>query len=139
MNGIYDTARYALSTAGIDWRAAELMLTAWAGEPTFAPEDRIVGDLIVRVGVDNKLGDSLPIVDSTVTPDGYNQTSSVVIQDVPLGREVTFFTMSLRQAVPEQSELFLFIDTAVGMPFISNNLDIVVIPDWAQARGWFRA
>ena len=138
-NGVYDYARYLLSTAGLDWRAADLMLTAWSGAPDFVPSDRIVGDIVVRVGAEDKLGDSLPIVDNFVTQDGYNQTSAVIIQGVPVSREVTFFTMSLRHPVPEQADLILFTDTVLGMPFIANGLDIIVLPDWAQARGWFRA
>jgi len=138
-NQIYDFARYLLSTGNLDWRAADMVLTAWSGVPTFSPVHRVVGDLVIAVGAANKLGDSLPIVDSTVDPEGYNQTSAVVIPDVAVSKQVTYFTMSLRHAVPEQSELLLFVDTASGLPFVSNNLDIVVIPDWAEARGWFRA
>jgi hypothetical protein len=138
-NGIYNFARYMLSTGNLDWRAADMVLTAWSGVPTFNPVHRIVGDLSVAVGAANKLGDSLPIVDSTVDSEGYNQTSAVVIQGVAASKQVTYFTMSLRNAVPDQSELLLFVDTADGLPFVSNNLEIVVIPDWAEARGWFRA
>jgi hypothetical protein len=138
-NGIYNYARYMLSTANLDWRAADMVLTAWSGTPTFNPQHRVVADLVAVVGAANKLGDSLPIVDSTVDPEGYNQTSAVVIQGVAVSKQVNYFTMSLRAGVPEQSELLLFVDTASGLPFVSNNLEIVVIPDWAENRGWFRA
>jgi hypothetical protein len=138
-NGIYDFARYLLSTGNLDWRAADMVLTAWSGVPTFNPKHRIVGEIAAVVGAANKLGDSLPIVDSTVDAEGYNQTSNVVIQGVAVNKQVNFFTMSLRHPVPNEAELLLFVDTADGLPFVSNNLDIVVIPDWAEARGWFRA
>lgn len=138
-NNIYDFGRYLLSTAGLDWRTADMVLTAWSGTPTFNPTHRVVGDLSLAVGAANKLGNSLPIVDSTVSVEGYNQTSAVIIQGVAVSKQVNYFTMSLRSGVPDQSELLLFVDTADGLPFVSNNLDIVVIPDWAAARGWFRA
>ena len=46
--------------------------------------------------------------------------------------------MSVRKPTHNQSELVLFIDEAVELPFAPNGLDMVVTPDWSKNRGWWR-
>jgi hypothetical protein len=132
VNAPYDTARYKFVTAGLNWLTTQLRLTAWGGVPQFVATDTMVSDLTTR-GVP-LLGTSQPITVTTVTPDGTAQTNKVVIPNVPVGPDVTHFTMG-----DTSGRLILFIDQALGLPFVTNGLDIVVQPDFLQQRGWFKA
>ena len=137
VNTIYDAARYKLMNALFDWTKTNLVLTCWSGTPTFVPTDATIDDLVLHGVVDR--GASLPITSKTVSPDGTAQTNQVVIQAVPIGAPLTFFTMSERKPTYGLSELILFIDEALDLPFDPNGLDIVVQPDWLQRRGWWKA
>jgi len=135
MNNIYDDARYKLLTAGLDWTAIPLRLAAWGGTPTFVPTDKILDHITFR---NTLLGYSQPITYQTVTPDGTAQTNPVLIPDVPIGPDVTWFTMVKHVGAQSSAELLLYIDNAEELPFVPNGLDLVVQPDWLQSRGWFR-
>jgi hypothetical protein len=131
MNNAYDVARYGLMTGAFDWRAANLVLTAWSGTPVFSATDEIIADVAAHGPVAR--GSSLPITSKTVVPDGTAQTNQVVIPAVAIGDPITFFTMSNATA------LVLYIDDAIELPFIPNGLDMVIQPDWLEQRGWWRA
>jgi hypothetical protein len=135
MNQPYDQARFWWATAGIDWRATDLVLVAWSGTPNFVKTDTKVADIVSR-GVTALTGYSQTITQKSVATDGAMQTNNVVIPAVPIGPPVTHFTMCRRGAPPNQSELLLFVDDAEGLPFTPNGLDMVVTPDWTLNRGW---
>jgi hypothetical protein len=137
MNKPYDLARYKMLTAAFDWTAMELRLAAWGGTPDFVPADQQISDINARPA-NAMLGYSQEITEHTVSPDGTAQTNQVIIPDVPVGQAVTWFTLVRFAAVPADSELILFIDDAIELPFDPNGLDIVVNPDWLSQRGWFR-
>jgi hypothetical protein len=131
MNNVYDVARYRLMTSAFDWRAANLVLTAWSGTPVFSATDETIADVATHGPVER--GSSLPITSKTVASNGTAQTNQVVIPDVLIGDPVTFFTMS------DGDELVLFIDEATELPFVPNGLDMLVQSDWLEQRGWWRA
>lgn len=135
MNKIYDQGRYLLATAGLDWRATDLVLVAWSGTPVFTKTDRTVADIVTR-GVTALLGYSQTITAKTVAGDGALQTNHVVIPGVSVGPMVSHLTMCRRNATPNLSELLLYVDDAEGLPFTPNGLDMVLTPDWLQNRGW---
>jgi hypothetical protein len=135
VNVAYDKARFLWATAGIDWRAASLVLVAWTGTPNFVKTDVTVADIVAR-GVTALAGFSQDITVRTVATDGAMQTNNVVIPGVPIGPPVTHFTMCRKNATPNLSELLLYIDEAEGLPFEPNALPMVVTPDWLQNRGW---
>jgi hypothetical protein len=137
LNSIYDPARYRLPLSLLNWTTMDLMLTAWAGLPTFVPTNNYISDIVANGNVER--GSSLTITPKTVTPDGTTQTGPVIIPAVPIGTPITFFTMSERKGTHELSELILFIDEADFLPFDPNGLDIIVQPDWMLNRGWWRA
>jgi hypothetical protein len=132
MNQPYDVARRRFVTAALNWTALDLRLTAWGGVPQFVATDTTLANITGR-GTP-LLGTSLPVLVKTVTSDGTVQTDAVVIPDVPVGPDVTHFTLGEVSAA-----LILFIDQALDLPFTPNGLDIVVQPDWLEQRGWFRA
>jgi hypothetical protein len=138
-NSIYDIARYMLTTVPVDWRISNLTLTAWAGTPSFVPNELTVADIQARVGVPNNLGSSTAVTGMAVTTDGYNQTDPVIIRNIQAGKIITWFTMSQYHAAVNKSELYLFLDEVEGLPWTANGLDLVVQPDWLLKRGWFRA
>jgi hypothetical protein len=133
MNQPYDAARYRFVTAGLNWLNLDLRLTAWGGQPFFNPADKVLSDIIVR-GTTSLLGTSQPITVKTVTADGTAQTNKVLVPNVPVGPDVTHFTMG-----EANGALILYIDQALDIPFTPNGLDIVIQPDWLEQRGWFRA
>ena len=136
-NSVYDATRYKLMTAGFSWMATQLMLVAWSGPAGFYPEDETIDDLVAHGSV--KRGQSLPITTQSVSPDGTAQTGQVVIPALAIGTPITFFTMVDKKPNVGMSELILFIDDAIELPFIPNGLDMVVQPDWLSKRGWWRA
>jgi hypothetical protein len=137
-NTIYDAARYKLMNGLFNWPLTNLVLTCWSGTPTFVPGDTTIQD-ILNHGLTDR-GSSLPITSKTVAPDGTAQTNQVVIPAVPIGAPLTFFTMSERNVANYLfSDLILFIDEALDLPFDPNGLDIIVQPDWLQRRGWWKA
>ncbi len=135
-NQLYDDARFKLSTGSFDWRAIDLVLTAWAGTPDYAQTDRTLSDIVGRGGV--ALGHSMPVTSKTVSSDGTVQTNQVIIPAVPIGQNVTWFTFAKRTATVNLSELIEFIDDVDGLPFVPNGLDMVINPDWVQDQGWWR-
>lgn len=134
VNQVYDNARFKLATAGLDWRSAVYLLTAWKGAPDFIASDANIGQITAR-GNATLLATSLTITGRAVSLDGTTQTDPVLIPAVPAGEIVSFFVMHLVAG----SEPLLFIDEADGLPFTGNGLDLMVQPDWALERGWFRA
>ena len=137
MNTVYNYARYKLMTGSFDWTATDLMLTAWSGTPTFVAVDKTIANVVAH-GLTER-GSSLPITAKSVLADGTAQTNQVVIPAVTIGAPITFFTMSERKPTHAQSELILYIDEAIELPFIPNGLDMVVQPDWLSKRGWWKA
>ena len=137
MNSIYDNARFKLNTAGLDWRVADLRLVAWGGPPTFTPNLLTVNDKMVE-GLTTLLKISDPVVGTAVTATGLAQTDPIIIRTVPIGMPVTHFTMVQYVTSDAMSELLLYIDDAVNLPFTPDGLDLVVQPDWLEGRGWFR-
>lgn len=133
MNQPYNIARRRFVTAGFDWLNMDLRLTVWGGAPYFVPTDELVAAVVARGGT-SLLGTSQPITVKTVTSDGTAQTNGVVVPNVPIGPNVTHFTLN-----ESNGNLILFIDEAIELPFTPNGLDMVVQPDWLEQRGWFRA
>lgn len=99
----------------------------------FVPTDTSIYDITAR-GDTVLVKTSLPITVKTVSADGTAQTNGVVVPEVPIGPNITHFT--LHEAF---GNLILFIDEALNLPFTPNGLDLVVQPDWLEQRGWFRA
>lgn len=137
MNQLYNKARYQMVTGVFNWPALDLVLTAWGGTPNYVQTDAMLTDIIGR-GLGVVLGHSLPVTTKSVAPDGTVQTNQVVIPTVPIGQNVTWFTFSKRAGVLTASEPLYYIDDADELPFVPNGLDLVINPDWVQARGWFR-
>lgn len=135
-NQIYDSARYKLMVATFNWTALDLVLTAWSGTPTFYKTDSLISNVAAHGATDR--GSSLPVTQKVVTSEGVGQTNQVVIPAVAVGPDVTFLTLSNKKANYLQSELILFLDDVLGLPFVANGLDMLVQPDWLQARGWFK-
>jgi hypothetical protein len=133
LNQPYDVARYRFLTAGLNWPALNLRLSAWGKAPHFVATDEVLSDITTR-NVTTLLGTSLPITVKAVAPDGTAMTNGVVIPTVPVGPDVTHFTMS-----EANGALLLYIDDALDLPFTPNGMDIVIQPDWLSKRGWFRA
>jgi len=131
VSGIYDNARLKFATAALDWRSANYLLTAWKGTKDFVPADANIS-MITSRGQAQQVGTSMPIVGKAVDTKGVMKTNAVVIQGIPAGNTVTFFVMALG------TEPMLFVDDVLGLPYLSNGLDIVVQPDWALAQGWCR-
>lgn len=134
-NSIYDDARYKLLTAGLNWTTIPLRLAAWGGTPNFVAADKTLANISARTPL---RGYSQPITSQTVDPGGTAQTNQVVIPKVPVGTDVTWFTMVRDVGLQTAAQLILYIDDAVELPFTPNGLDIVVQPDWLKQRGWFR-
>jgi len=135
LNAPYNIARYRALTSGINWINADLVLAAWSGTPAFVESDDSPADIMSRGFA--PLGESLPITSKTVSADGTAHANQVIIPDVPVGPPITWFTLSKGTPL-SSSELILFIDEAIELPFVPNGLDIVVQPDWLSNRGWFR-
>jgi hypothetical protein len=133
MNAPYDVARYRFVTAGLDWPTLDLRLTAWGGSPNFVATDTTISDITTR-NVTTLLGTSQPITVTAVTADGTAQTNGVVIPNVPVGPDVTHFTMG-----EASGALILYVDDALNLPFSPNGLDMVIQPDFLAQRGWFKA
>jgi hypothetical protein len=137
MSGIYDWARAQLLTANLDWLAVELVVSIWSGTKTFVPTDRTIADVKARGAVER--GYSLPITDTSVSVDGTARTDPVLIPAVPVGAPLLWITMSEVATPHDNSKLLLFIDQVLpALPYTANGLDIVLTPDWAAGRGWWR-
>jgi hypothetical protein len=136
VNDIYDDARVKLLTAALNWTTTDLVLSAWPGTPSFVPGEKTLSQIIAR-GYAVR-GHSQVITSKTVSTDGTAQTNQVVIPSVPVGANVTWFTMSKRNATITLSEMILYIDEAIELPFVPNGLDMIVNPDWLSNRGWWR-
>ena len=136
VSDIYNIARYRLLNGLFNWTTANLVVTAWSGALEFHPEDERIEDLIARGPVPR--GSSMSILSQTVTLDGTAQTSGVIIPAVPVGASISFLTVGEQNTPIETSELILFIDDAVYLPFVPNGLDMVIQPDWLSQRGWWR-
>lgn len=137
MNKPYDAARVRMVTAALDWPATNIVLSLWSGTPTFDPKHTTV-DSILSLGF-KELGYSQVNANTTVAGDGTTQSDAMVIQNVPIGPDVTWMTMSESWSTHNSSKLLLYIDEAMFLPFVTNGLDIIVTPDWLQQKGWFRA
>lgn len=135
-NQLYDNARYRMVTGHFDWPAIDLVLTVWSGTPDYVQDDEFISEIVAR-GLATPQAHSQPVTFKSVAPDGTVQTNQVVVQAVPVST-ITWFTLSMRAATVLQSELLYYVDVAEVLPFASNGLDMVVNPDWVQARGWFR-
>jgi hypothetical protein len=139
VNTVYDQIRYQMLTSAFDWIAADLQLIAWTGSPTFVATEQTVAQFKTHGGGVSEIGRSLPITSKTVSPNGTAQTNQVVIPDVPVGPYVTHFTVTKKHpTTPDMSELILFVDEAFELPFVPNGLDLIVMPDWLENRGWWR-
>jgi hypothetical protein len=136
VNNIYDDARVKLLTAAFNWPVTDLVLTAWPGTPNFVATDKTLSQITAR-GFTAR-GHSQAVTSKTVSADGTAQTNQVLIPTVPVGASVTWFTMSKRMATIALSELILYIDEAVELPFVPNGLDLIVNPDWLSNRGWWK-
>jgi hypothetical protein len=136
-NALYNTAANKLMTGVFDWRDVDLMLVAWGGVPDYLPSELTIGNLKARTGL-VEIGVSMPVTEQSVAADGTGQTNTVVIPEVPVGPDVTWFTLCERKTPQDSSALILFVDTAEGLPYEPNGLDLVVHPDWMSQRGWFR-
>ena len=136
MNALYDKPARDMMNNQFIWDK-DMVLAAWTGEPMYVPTHVTLAHLRSATGA-IEVGVSLPITERTVAPDGTGQTNSVVIPGIPIGPDVTWFTLIATKTTPELGELILFIDEAVGLPFEPNGLDLIVQPDWITKRGWFR-
>ena len=136
VNAPYNIARYIFVTGAFNWLTMNLTLVAWSGTPVFVATDQDVVDITGR-GTTTARGVSLPITQKMVAADGTVQTNQVVIPAVPIGPDITHFTLVDDQGAADT--LLSYLDEATELPFVANGLDLIVQPDWLQARGWFRA
>lgn len=136
MNGIYDIARHSFAIANVDWRAIEAFLIAWGSVPDFNPADDTVADIKARGNTE--LARSLAITSKSVAATGAMQTNNVVIPGVAPGPTIRWFTMCYAGATDALTMPLLFIDDAEDLPFECNGLDVIVQPNWAEARSWGR-
>lgn len=136
-SGLYNIAAYKLMTAASNWVTTDMVLVAWGGAPLFDPAHNNVGDVEAAVS-SSPLGVSLDVLGKAVTADGTGKSDTVVVPGVGVGETVTWFTLCRKDAVLVNMEMILFIDDALGLPFIGNGNDLVVQPDWTLAQGWFR-
>jgi hypothetical protein len=136
MNQPYDNARYRMLSAALNWTTEPMVLSAWSGTPDFVKTDKTISQIKARGNTE--LAKSLPITSQTVAADGTAQTNDVLIPGIAVGMTVTWFTMSDQFPLHDASELILFIDTAVELPFVGNALDMLIRPDWLENRGWFK-
>lgn len=136
MNSIYNLARRSMLTNQFDWATLNLVLYVFAGEPVFEPADASMADVVLHTP--GAIDTSLPVLGQAVTIEGVAQTGPIVVPDVPIGPDITFMVLAISTGVFGTSKPILFIDDAMGLPFVPNGLDMVVQPDWALGRGWFR-
>lgn len=136
MNQIYDISRYSMLTNQFDWLTFNLLLYLFSGSPVFDPTDITMAD--VTAANPGLVGTSQPVLGNAVTADGTAQTGPVLVPLVPIGPNVTFMVMAIATGVFATGKPVLLVDDAEGLPFTPNGLDMVIQPDWAQARGWYR-
>lgn len=136
MNILYNVARNQFATGSIDWRVFNPVFIAWGGTPDFNPLDTIVSHIKARGNVE--LSRSLPITSKTVTPAGNLQTNNVVLPSVPAGSTVTWFTFCRAGVTADGATPLLFVDDAENLPYDTDGLDVIITPDWVEARGWGR-
>ena len=144
MNQLYDTAARALALGQLIWPDTELVLVVWGGTPVFDATHTSVAAIRAAAGV-TELGASLPILERTVAADGTCQTSQVVVENIPIGSPVTWFTLckaaagvGLYSGAIDTAVPILFVDEASYLPFHPEGVDMIIQPDWAFNRGWFR-
>lgn len=136
MNQIYNNARFRMLTSSLNWTTEPMILSAWAGTPDFVATDKAIGNVKTRGNVE--IAWSIPITAQSVANDGTAQTNDVLIPGIAVGQTVTWLTMSDQFGSHDLSELILFIDDAIELPFIGNGLDMLIRPDWLDNRGWFK-
>jgi hypothetical protein len=136
-NDIYDVARLRLLNAQLDWPTLDLVLSAWSGTPDFVVTDLTLADIKARGHTE--IAVSATIGGVATSFNGTAQTDDVLLPLVPIGPNVTWFTMAERAVAHDSSELILFIvETLPPLPFVPNGLDLLLSPDWSLNRGWFR-
>lgn len=136
MNQVYNNARYRMLTSALNWITEPMILSAWAGTPDFVATDKAIGNVKARGNVE--IAWSIPITSQSVASDGTAQTNDVLIPGIAVGQTVTWMTMSDQFGSHDLSELILFIDDAIELPFVGNGLDMLIRPDWLDNRGWFK-
>ena len=139
MNKPYDQLRYRMLTAGLDWPLINVTLSAWGGTPYYDPLQKTVNDIKLAPGDHFEIASSAPNLHSSVLLNGTAVTDHMLFTNVPIGSQITWFTLSeVFGATNDSAKLLCFIDEGEFLPFLTNSLDIVVSPDWFFGRGWFR-
>jgi hypothetical protein len=125
------------ASAQLNWATEKLVLIVWSGPPTFIETDTAISAIVTRATT-VAAGHALPINSKTVTPEGYLQTDSVLVPQVPVGPDITHFIMANYVSTWNDGAPLLYVDEAENLPFTPNGLDILITPDWVQHRGWGR-
>ena len=135
MNNIYANARER-ALASFNWVDLNLVLMAWHGAYVFDETDLTTADIVALGGVLD--GVSLPLTNVLARPGGYARTDPALFPLMPVGPEVTFLTLVEDVGIAGQEKNILYMDEALGLPFVPNGLDQIIQPDWLERRGWFR-
>jgi hypothetical protein len=137
MNQIYSSPRERMLLNQFNWPTLPLAMVACRGPYVFMEEDEILGDIVASGGQLVQLG--LPLLGMTVIEGGYARTDTAVIPLVPASPDpVTFLVIVEMTGVTNEAKLIVYIDEAIGLPFVPNGQDQTVQPDWIAKRGWFR-
>ena len=134
-NALYDQTRYNLLTAALNWLTVDLRLVIWGGVPSFVKTDKKIADIVAR-GYTMR-GVSQDILQQSAGADGTAKSGNVIVPLVPIGANITWMTLTIG-TVPASADLVMFIDQANDLPFVPNGLDMLVTPDWAAGRAWFK-
>jgi len=137
MNSLYNVARRKMVTGAFSWYDLDVVLIGWSGPYKFDEDHVTSGNVTAALGVERTR--SLPNVAMGVTPEGIVQTASYVLPRVPVGPPIIFLTLAVPSTTPGGDELIAYYDDGEGLPYTTKGLDVVVQPDWLNARGWFRA
>lgn len=136
MSAIYDYLANRLLNAAFNWNTADIQLIAWTGVPTFVATDDTITTFKTHGATE--LGRSQPVLARSVASQGIAKSGPIVIPAVPVGPQITHFTMTLKNVSPDAGNMLWFIDDVLGLPYDPDGTDVVVQPDWLQNRGWFR-
>jgi hypothetical protein len=139
MNRLYSRNRIKFLNTQFDWANRQMIMTCCRGPYTF-DEEHITSDELVANGAE-LVASSLPMTGQTAMPGGYAMSDLIVVPAVPANTlPVTFLVLfDVTEAGTVGNVPLVYIDEAMGLPFVPNGLDQQIQPDWLNHRGWFRA
>lgn len=137
MNNLYSSPRERMLLNQFNWPTLPLAMVACRGPYVFKEEDETLADITASGGQIAQLG--LPLLDMVVIDGGYARSGTAVIPLVPASPDpVTFLIIVEMTGVTADAKLIVYLDDAIGLPFVPNGQDQTVQADWIARRGWFR-